>query len=131
MLMPALANLPAIFAPMPGMDEVVDRFKKRLPLFLVSNTNALHFPYLWERYPLIQGFAGYLLSYRLGSRKPEPAFYQALLTAAACPPEACLFIDDKLPFVEAARSHGLTAWQFRTPEDFRRDLQEAGVLEGF
>ncbi len=116
-----------IFAPLPGMAEVVARLKDRLPLFLVSNTNALHFPYVWERYPLIHGFAGYILSYRLGSRKPEPAFYQALLREAACPPAACLFVDDKLPFVEAARRHGLTAWQFTTPEHFIQGLRQAGL----
>jgi putative hydrolase of the HAD superfamily len=117
-----------IFDPMPGMAEVVARLKGRLPLFLVSNTNALHFPYIWERYPLIHDFTGYILSYQTGSRKPEPAFYRMLLQKAACPPAACLFIDDKLPFVEAARAHGLTAWQFTGPEDFTRDLRDQGLL---
>lgn len=117
-----------VFDPMPGMDEVVARLKGRVPLYLVSNTNILHFPYLWERYPLVHGFTGYILSYRLGSRKPEPAFYQALIKEAACPPADCLFIDDKLPFVAAARALGLTAWQFTGAEDFTRNLREVGLI---
>jgi putative hydrolase of the HAD superfamily len=117
-----------IFAPLPEMEEVLVRLKIRMPLFLVSNTNALHFPYIWERFPLIHGFAGYILSYRVGSRKPEPGFYQALLRELPCPPQACLFIDDKLPFVEAARGHGLAAWHFQAPPALVRHLEEAGVL---
>jgi len=60
----------------------------------------------------------------VGSRKPEPAIYQALIRAMGRPPERCLFLDDKLPFVEAARSHGLVAWHFTTPEEFHRKLNE-------
>lgn len=117
-----------IFAPLPAMEELLARLRNRLPLFLVSNTNALHFPYIWERFPLVHGFEGYILSYRVGSRKPEPGFYQALLREIPCQPQACLFIDDKLPFVEAARRHGLSAWHFEDAGALARHLEEVGLL---
>ncbi len=117
-----------IFAPLPEMEELLAHLKNRLPLYLVSNTNVLHFPYLWERFPVIHGFQGYILSYRVGSRKPEPGFYQALLRKLPCPPAACLFIDDKLPFVEAARRQGLAAWHFGDAAALARHLAEAGLL---
>jgi len=118
-----------IFTPFPAMEELVRRLKGRLPLFLVSNTNALHFPYIWERFPLVHGFSGYLLSYRLNSRKPEPAFYEALAREIGNDPAACLFVDDKLPFVEAARIHGFSAWHFQEPEGLARHLREMRLLE--
>lgn len=117
-----------IFAPLPEMEELLARLKNRRPLYLVSNTNALHFPYIWERFPLVRGFEGYILSYRVGSRKPEPGFYQALLREIPCAPAACLFIDDKLPFVEAARRHGFAGWHFQEAIALARHLGEVGLL---
>jgi hypothetical protein len=37
-----------IFDPMEGMDAVVEDLARRYPLFLLSNTNALHFPYIYR-----------------------------------------------------------------------------------
>jgi HAD superfamily hydrolase (TIGR01509 family) len=116
-----------IFDPMEGMAEVVAELKRRYPLFLVSNTNPLHFRYIHECFPLIKNFRRVILSYRVGSRKPEAGIYQALIRAMGQPPERCLFLDDKLPFVLAARDHGLVAWHFTSPTDFRHQLSRHGL----
>ncbi len=42
-------------------------------------------------------------------------------------PEEILFIDDKLPFVTAAREHGIQAWQFTSCETLKRQLMEHGL----
>jgi glucose-1-phosphatase len=117
-----------VFDPMEGMDAVVEALARRYPLFLLSNTNALHFSYIFRTLPLVRRLRRFILSYRVGGRKPEPAIYQALIREMARPPEECLFIDDKAPFVEAARIQGLTAWQFSTPADFTARLREQGIL---
>jgi putative hydrolase of the HAD superfamily len=89
----------------------------------MSNTNSLHFAYVRERFAaLLKPFRAFVLSYQVGSRKPEPAIYQSLIRQAGRPPEEILFLDDKAAFVEAARGHGLTAWQFRSPQELRRQL---------
>ncbi|MDD2901857.1 MAG: HAD family phosphatase [Syntrophales bacterium] len=113
-----------IFAPLKDMEQTAARLATRYPLFLLSNTNPLHFQYIKDNYPLLRHFRQLILSYEVGSRKPEPAIYQALIRAMGRPPERCLFLDDKLPFVEAARAHGLVAWHFTTPEEFHRKLNE-------
>jgi HAD superfamily hydrolase (TIGR01509 family) len=108
---------------MEGMAELVQHLSPRFPLFLLSNTNSLHFAYVRERFAaLLQPFRAFVLSFRVGSRKPEPAIYQSLIRQAGRPPEEILFLDDKVSFVEAARSQGLTAWQFRSPQELRREL---------
>jgi hypothetical protein len=43
------------------------------------------------------------------------------------PPERCLFLDDKLPFVEAALTHGLVAWHFVAARDFKEQLSREGL----
>jgi len=116
-----------IFDPMEGMAEAVARLKQRYPLFLVSNTNPLHFRYVRERFPLLDNFRRFILSYRVGSRKPEPGIYQALIREVGQPPEHCLYLDDKLPFVEAARDHGLVSWHFTSLGDFQGRLSRHGL----
>lgn len=116
-----------IFDPMEGMEEIVAELAGRYPLFLVSNTNALHFGYVYDRFPLLHHVGRFILSYRVGSRKPEPAIYLRLIQEIDRPPEQCLFIDDKAAFVEAALSHGLQAWQFISPDDFISRLDRYGL----
>ena len=114
-----------LFDPMDDMMELVQHLASSFPLFLLSNTNSLHFDYIRERFgPLLQPFRAFVLSYRVGSRKPEPAIYQALIRQVERPPEEILFLDDKESFVEAARDQGLAAWQFRSPRELRRKLAD-------
>jgi len=116
-----------VFDPMEGMAQVVAALARRYPLFLVSNTNPLHFRYVRARYPLLDHFRLFILSYRVGSRKPEAGIYQALIRVVGGSPERCLFLDDKPPMVAAARGHGLTAWHFTTPKEFCRRLTQHGL----
>jgi glucose-1-phosphatase len=116
-----------IFDPMEGIAELVSRLAARYPLYLLSNTNPLHFDYIRENYSFLDNFQSFILSYEVGSRKPEPGIYQALIRRTGLAPGQCLFVDDKLPFVTAARDQGLVAWQFITPGEFIRLLQELGI----
>jgi putative hydrolase of the HAD superfamily len=70
---------------------------------------------------------GFILSYQVGSRKPEAAIYQTLIKEMGQPPEKCLFIDDKSSFVEAAKTHGLVAWQFTSPQELISNLKRHGL----
>lgn len=116
-----------IFGPMEGMAELVGHLAARHPLYLVSNTNALHFDFIRQNYNFLTYFQGFILSFELGSRKPESGIFQALIRQSGVPPACCLFVDDKLPFVTAAREQGLLAWQFTSRHDFVRLLQEHGL----
>lgn len=116
-----------LFDPMEGMAELVSHLAARYPLYLVSNTNDLHFTYIRESCAFLEHFESFVLSFEVGSRKPEPGIYQALIQQTGLPPSQCLFVDDKLPFVTAAQSHGLVAWQFISPNEFITDLQRHGL----
>jgi len=116
-----------IFAPLEDMEATVARLADRYPLYLLSNTNPLHFQYIKEHYPLLRHFRRFILSYEVRSRKPEPAIFQALIREMGEPPQQCLYLDDLPPFVEAARSHGLQAWHFVSPRDFKERLSREGL----
>lgn len=119
-----------IFQPLPEMEALVAQLADRLSLFLLSNTNSLHFDYIRANFPVIRYFDRLLLSYELGCRKPEAAIYQALIEAAGLPPDQILFIDDRQDFVIAARQHNLQTWHFQGPEPLRQELSRLGLLPG-
>jgi FMN phosphatase YigB (HAD superfamily) len=57
-------------------------------------------------------FAGWVISSEVKAPKPEPRIYECLIEMLPCPPEACLFVDDRLANLEAARPAGLQAAWF-------------------
>lgn len=112
-----------IFDPLEDMEEVAARLAQRYPLYLVSNTNPLHFSYIETHFAgLLRHFRAFILSFRVGSRKPEAGIFQALIRQIGLPPAQILFIDDKMDFVAAARTHGLVAWPFVSPREFQEKL---------
>jgi putative hydrolase of the HAD superfamily len=98
-----------IFTPNDAMAVAIRDLKRRgLRLVLASNTNALHHDWFARSYAsTLSPLDAHVLSYQVGSRKPEPAFFAACLTAAQCAPAQCLYVDDRDDFVTAGRELGL------------------------
>lgn len=117
-----------IFDPLEDMEEVAARLAHNYPLYLLSNTNELHFQYIMENFAgLLRHFRSFILSYRVGSRKPEAGIFQALVREASLPADRILYVDDILDFVAAARAQGLLAWQFTSPREFKEQLGVEGL----
>ncbi len=63
-----------IFAENTEVSEIVTCLKARgFPLFLLSNTNELHFAYILERYPIVRLMDEWILSFEVGAKKPKKA----------------------------------------------------------
>ncbi len=75
----------------------------------------------------IHGFDVLVWSYQLGIAKPDPKLYRHTLAELGVRAEEALFIDDKLPNIEAARALGIQAIQFSGVERLREDLIAAGL----
>ncbi len=69
-----------------------------------------------------------VVSCRIGVRKPDPRFYEAVAVAAAAPRHHVVFVDDRDRNVEAARDAGLRALAFTSPGALRRELVAVGAL---
>lgn len=98
-----------IFSPNDAMAAAMRTLKARgLRLVLASNTNQLHHQqFAHEFADLLTTLDAQVLSYEIGSRKPERAFYTACVEAARCMPAECLYVDDRADFISAARELGL------------------------
>lgn len=118
----------SIFSPQTLIeDRVVDSLRDRYRLLLLSNTNAIHFDWLDENYPILGHFHHRILSHEVGAAKPDPKIYAETLRHAVGRPEECFFADDIPEFVEGARKAGIDAEQFLGQEKLLADLRARGV----
>lgn len=108
-------------------EDFLQALHARYRMLLLSNTNAIHWPLVWSRYPELQHFDKHVLSYQVGAVKPEPQIYQAALAEAQCAPEECFFTDDIPGYVEAAKTHGIDAVVFERAEQIQSELRARGV----
>ncbi|GIW79804.1 MAG: hypothetical protein KatS3mg105_1611 [Gemmatales bacterium] len=107
---------------------LVPRLKPRYRLLLGSNTCELHALQFKKQFAhVLRHFDHLVLSYEIGFRKPEPAFYHHCLGYAEVAPDECVFIDDLPPNVDGARKCGLHGIVYRGFEDFCRNLAGLGI----
>jgi putative hydrolase of the HAD superfamily len=96
----------------------------RYRLVLLSNTNAIHFDMIRDRYPLLRHFHALVLSHEVGAMKPSPAIYEKAVEAAGCRPEECFFTDDIPEYVEGARQFGIDAVRFESAGQIEAELRK-------
>jgi len=101
---------------------------ERHPVFLLSNTNYLHYEFIKSHYSFAGLVDGAVLSYELGLRKPEPAIYKAALKMAGVTADQAVFIDDLKENVAAAALLGIRVIHNRPCTNLRKELAKLGVL---
>jgi HAD superfamily hydrolase (TIGR01509 family) len=72
-------------------------------------------------------FHSRMYSFEVGVCKPEKRSFELILEELKVKPEDCLFIDDSLTNVTAAKELGITVIQFLSPEQLKADLVKLGV----
>lgn len=110
-----------------GMEKILVRLKKNYPLFVISNTNDMHYEYICKEFAILRHFDRLFPSHKVGARKPDALIYQKVLRAIKYKPEETVFIDDVPKFVRGARKVGMHAIRFRSNEQLVSDLKKLGV----
>jgi putative hydrolase of the HAD superfamily len=104
------------------------KLKERgLKTAILSNIGDAVLASVERAFAWIHGFDVLVWSYQLGIAKPDAELYRHTLSELGVGPEETLFIDDKLPNMEAARALGIQAIQFSSVERLREDLIAAGL----
>lgn len=111
-----------------GSHALLKRVSRRVPTYLLSNTNALHFDFIRARYAFPRQVRGAILSHEVGLRKPDLAIYRAALKLSKTRPEETLFVDDLAENVAAAAAAGLVAVQFKGAPALKRRLAALDLL---
>ncbi len=119
----------APLVPMPGMEELLARLKKRgYGLYLLSNA-GLPLRRYFSRIPGSRYFDGLLVSSEEKLLKPQKEIYQRLLEKFSLKPEECFFVDDSPANIEGALGCGIRGTVFHgDPERLLRELEQAGIL---
>ncbi len=110
-----------------GMDDLLKELKKRFPLYLISNTNEMHFNHIKSKYKILRHFKKTFPSHKMGHRKPEREIYEKALVQIGLKPEETVFIDDVPQFVDGARKAGMQAIRFRNKKQLLNDLARLGI----
>lgn len=97
--------------------DLIKKLSKIYNVFLLSNTNELHYQTIEKQYQNISKegvfeslFKKAYLSYRIGLRKPNQEIFENLLFDAHLKPENTLFIDDSLEHINAASTLGIRTY---------------------
>jgi len=118
----------SIFLPDPNLpDEMLAGLHANHRLLLLSNTDAIHYGWIVEKYPIMRHFDHCVLSFELGLRKPEPGIYQEAIRRSQCAPAEIFFTDDIAENIAAASLAGIDAVQFQSLEQLEGELTSRGI----
>ncbi len=116
-----------IFTEIPASGELLSRLHAHYPLYLLSDTNEIHFGYVQRTVKVLNLFEQFVVSYEVGAMKPDPRIYEEVLRRSGLPAGACVFFDDREANVEAARRLGMPAILFESAAQCAADLARMGV----
>jgi glucose-1-phosphatase len=119
----------AIFAgEMPGIEALLARAGRHLPLYAFSNTNAAHVAHFPNHYAKVLGhFRELFLSSSIGLRKPDSAAYDHVVQAIGVPASRIVFFDDLDENIKGARAAGLHAVKVKSSSDVAEALDALGI----
>ena len=106
------------------MEQVVEEVKKRYPVYGLSNWNMETFRIAYERYAILQAIEQRVVSGDVKMAKPDNRIFKYFLKKFELQAEKCLFIDDNLQNVMAARHNGMKAICFKDASQLRALLLE-------
>jgi glucose-1-phosphatase len=117
-----------IFRENPRVIEAIEYLKsKGYPLFLLSDTNELHFAHVIDKYPIVHAFDEWILSFEVGVKKPGKRIYDVIFEKMDVDESEVFYVDDLERNVEAARSRGIEGLVFRDAEELWHVLREKGI----
>jgi glucose-1-phosphatase len=117
----------------PPRVEMLQQIRKNYRVFLLSNTNSIHFDHytreFHEKYeiPMISLFERLFLSYEIGIHKPDAGIYNYVLQHADINASESVFFDDSIANVEAAVLQGIEGIQIANGRDVTSYF-ENGIL---
>ncbi len=114
--------------------EIIEQLKKNYNIFLLSNSNEIHYDLYVRDLQLRFGYNEFAdlfhqayFSFDLHLRKPELDIYEFVIYQEDLKPEETLFIDDRIENIESASKLGMQTYHLIKPERIR-DIFKDGKL---
>jgi putative hydrolase of the HAD superfamily len=116
-----------IFFEIPSMANLMQILKKNYKVYLLSNTNEIHFNWVYNKFDILKIPEEYILSFKLGFRKPDKRIFYKALEKADVDSSECIYIDDIKEYIEVANSIGIKGIHFKSKERLEEELLSLGV----
>jgi glucose-1-phosphatase len=115
--------------PVPGIEEVLERVRRRYRVAFLSNSNEVHADVIPQRFSaLFQPEDRFIYSHRFKVAKPDPEIFHRALEVIGTLPQHAVFVDDLIENVLAARQVGIKAFQFFGSEALLKELESENLL---
>lgn len=116
--------------PIQGTVDIFKALKEssKYKIYAISNWSAETFEIAQREFDFLNWFDGMVVSGLEKIRKPDPAFYNLLLTRFQVKPEEALFIDDNYRNILAAEALGIQSIHFTSAEELSVALKKLAVL---
>lgn len=116
--------------PIQGTVDIFKALKEsgKYKIYALSNWSAETFEIAKQKFEFLSWFDGMVVSGLERIRKPDPAFYNLLLTRYQVKPEEAVFIDDNYRNILAAEALGIQSIHFTSAEELNEKLSSLGVL---
>jgi len=115
--------------------HVIEQVKKHYPIYLLSNSNEIHYDLYVRDLQLRFGYREFdelfdkaYFSFDLHLAKPHPEIFEFVINQHHLIPEKTLFIDDRIENINGARKAGLKTLHLAPPLRIR-NLFRNGVLK--
>ena len=115
--------------------EAIEKIKKHYKIFLMSNSNEIHYDLYVRDLQLRFGYNEFdelfnksYFSFAEHLEKPNPRFFELILDHEHLLPEETLFIDDTAENIKVAKSLGINTYHI-SREELVRNMFENGVLK--
>ncbi len=116
-----------IFWENPDVVALLPALAKKYPLYLLTNTDILHFKYILDNFDVIPHFRKVFASYQMGMAKPDKDIYSQALKIIDQPASQVLYVDDEPAFVAAARDCGMQAIRYSPGTELRLALRTFNI----
>ena len=103
--------------------DIVYQLRKKFRVIMLSNTNAIHFPYAertffsYKNRGIDEYFDKCYRSYDMKMAKPDAEIFEAILSQEQVAPNQCLLLDDGPKNIEQAQKLGLQTYFVDPKED--------------
>ena len=112
--------------------NILEALNKQYSIWLLSNTNPKHIQdEIEKRYLFPSLVNGAVYSFDVGVRKPEKEIYEIAMQRANANPQECLFIDDLIENIQAAKQIGIEGIHFISSEQLKQELVRLGIINEY
>ncbi len=115
--------------------HVIEQVKKYYPIYLLSNSNEIHYDLFVRDLQLRFGYREFdelfdkaYFSFDLHLAKPHIEIYEFIINQHGLNPAKTLFIDDRIENIEGALKAGLKTYHLESPQQIS-DIFQEGILK--